>query len=371
MSSRRNVKHATRVGALALLAVAVLSIVAVSTGRSFGQSAVFGGTSGSEQLTSDPFLGDWQGGWVDPEGFLMKKNPLVTAQVIPRGGNRYQINILPEFDQRCPPYAVIDAAAEGGKIDFEDGDWSGTLTHESFTGSGVIKLETGRFRLDKVARLSPNSGAKPPEGAIVLFDGSGFEQWEPGGRHSGSKINWKIEDDAMRIEPSPDTSEGPRHSLQSKLQFKGCRVHAEFRLPLLPGNTGQSRGNSGVSVGGYEVQVLDSYGLPGYYNECGALYKRAAPMVNMCAPPLQWQTYDITFDGPRFDQSGRQVANARITVLHNGVLIHKDLELVRRVYQAKDEEPKPVEDVPQSLSLQNHGNPVEYRNIWVVDLSQE
>ncbi len=146
----------------------------------------------------------------------------------------------------------------------------------------------------------------------------------------------------------------------------------EFRLPLQPENRGQSRANSGVSVGGFETQVLDSYGEPGYYNECGSLYKRAAPMVNMCGPPLEWQTFDITFRAPRYDESGRKTHDARFTTYHNGVLIHKDREVSRHRHSSNDNgsgEKTPFQ--PTSISLQNHGHAVEYRNIWAVEPAAE
>lgn len=328
-----------------------------STAR--GQSYVFGGVSTGSQVASDPFLGDWQGRWTG-EAKVFEDYPLIVAQVIPRGGGRYQINILPEFDQRCPAYLVTNGKAEGETIHFEEQGWSGTLTPDGFTGNGTVKGKTGQFAMTKVTRPSPTLAAEPPEGAVVLFDGSGFDAWEPSAKRGATEINWTIEDRAMRIRPDRDAA---RHGLRTKQRFGDVRVHVEFRLPLLPGNMGQSRGNSGVSVGGFEVQVLDSYGLPGYYNECGALYKRAAPMVNMCAPPLQWQTYDVTFRAPRYDEDGTKTDDARFTVYHNGVVIHQDREVTRTRHSPdEDLEERPFQ--PAAISLQNHGNAVEYRNIW-------
>ena len=170
----------------------------------------------------------------------------------------------------------------------------------------------------------------------------------------------------MRIRAAKGTA---RHSLRTRQAFGDCRLHVEFRLPLEPENEGQGRANSGVYVGGYEVQVLDSYGLPGYYNECGGLYKRAAPMVNMCAPPLLWQTYDITFRAARSNDEGKILSNPRITVLHNGVSIHNDFELLPRAVQPGVEAAKEPSSEPVAILLQNHGHPIEYRNIWVVELN--
>ncbi len=144
-------------------------------------------------------------------------------------------------------------------------------------------------------------------------------------------------------------------------------MHIEFRLPLEPENTGQGRGNSGVFLGAFEVQVLDSYGLPGYYNECGALYKLAAPKVNMCAPPLQWQTFDIDFTAARFDGNGELAANPRITVEHNGVTIHDDQEIHHQTSNSQTGKTKPFKSGPGAIHMQHHGHQVAYRNIWVVE----
>ena len=130
----------------------------------------------------------------------------------------------------------------------------------------------------------------------------------------------------------------------------------------MPSAAGQGRGNSGVYVQRrYEVQVLDSFGLDGVENECGALYRQKAPDVNMCLPPLSWQTYDIWFTAARFDAEGNKIANARITLLHNGVPVQNDYEITGKTGAGKPEGPEPF-----PILLQNHGNPVQYRNIWLV-----
>jgi len=119
--------------------------------------------------------------------------------------------------------------------------------------------------------------------------------------------------------------------------------------------------------GRYEVQVVDSYGLEGLDNECGGIYKVAMPLVNMCAPPLQWQTYDITFYAPRFDENGSKTENARLTVLHNGVKIHDDIEIPELTGWAGDRVDDNVSQ-PGGISLQEHPGRVQYRNIWVLEL---
>ena len=140
-------------------------------------------------------------------------------------------------------------------------------------------------------------------------------------------------------------------------------MHIEFRTPFMPKARGQGRGNSGVYLQGrYECQVLDSFGLEGENNECGGIYTVAKPIVNMCFPPLSWQTYDIDFTAAKFDAEGKKSADARMTVKHNGVVIHKDVAVPRSTRAS------PLQEGPEPgpLYLQDHGNPIRFRNIWVV-----
>jgi hypothetical protein len=195
--------------------------------------------------------------------------------------------------------------------------------------------------LTKVVRESPTMGVSPTPGAIVLFDGSPPEHLE----------NAKVTEDGL-LEVGSIT----------KMPVHDFRLHLEFRLPYMPMSTGQGRGNSGVYIQRrYEVQILDSFGLEGLFNECGALYRQQAPDVNMCLPPLAWQTYDIWFRAARFDGEGNKIANARITVLHNGVPIHRNREIPAKTGAGLVEGPEPM-----PILLQNHRDPVHFRNIWIV-----
>ncbi|MBN2451656.1 MAG: DUF1080 domain-containing protein [Lentisphaeria bacterium] len=156
-------------------------------------------------------------------------------------------------------------------------------------------------------------------------------------------------------------------SLVSREIFQDHRLHLEFRTPFMPAARGQGRGNSGVYLQGrYEVQILDSFGLEGLDNECGGIYRVARPRVNMCAPPTQWQTYDIDFRAPRFDADGRKTEPARITCRHNGVVIHQDLAIPGPTGGGSGDNL----DQPGPLLLQDHGNPVQFRNIWVLPLER-
>ena len=195
--------------------------------------------------------------------------------------------------------------------------------------------------LKKVERESPTLGAKPPANAIVLFDGTSADRFLRGRITEGNLLAADCE---------------------SKEKFGDHTLHIEFRTPFKPFARGQARGNSGVYVQGrYEIQVLDSFGLEGKNNECGGIYSICEPSVNMCFPPLRWQTYDIDFTAARYDEQGNKIKNARITVRHNGVVIIDDFEIPRGTPGKDPEGPG-----PGGLYLQGHGNPVVYRNIWVV-----
>jgi hypothetical protein len=216
-------------------------------------------------------------------------------------------------------------------------------------GNGVLigaNPDGSKTQLKRVVRHSPTEGAKPPAGAIVLFDGSSADEWDHG----------KIENGLLTTSvPGGQTS---------KKKFGDFTAHVEFILPFMPKARGQGRGNSGVYVNGrYEIQVLDSFGLEGKNNECAGIYQIFAPKVNMCYPPLQWQTYDIDFTAPKFGADGKKTANSRLTLKHNGVVVHDDVELKRLTpgnLLPDNAEPGPIH-------LQNHGDPVFYRNIWLIE----
>jgi hypothetical protein len=196
--------------------------------------------------------------------------------------------------------------------------------------------------LKKETRKSPTLGAKPPAGAVVLFDGSTPDNFEGG----------RMTEDGLLKE-----------GVTSKQKFGSFKLHLEFCTPFMPEARGQARGNSGFyAQGRYEVQILDSFGLEGLDNECGGAYSVGPPKVNMCFPPLSWQTYDIEFTAAEY-KDGEKVKNARMTVLHNGVEIHKDREYPKATPAA------PLKEGPEPgpVFLQDHGNPVRFRNIWVVE----
>jgi Domain of Unknown Function (DUF1080) len=203
----------------------------------------------------------------------------------------------------------------------------------------------------------PQSPAPPPKDAIVLFDGRDLSGWAR--RGSEQPAGWKIEDGAA-VAGGGD--------IVTKQTFTDFQLHVEFNVPLMPNARGQARGNSGVYLQGrYEIQVLDSFGLVPQNGDCGAIYGQTPPMVNACRPPGQWQTYDILFHAPRFDDGGRRIEKARVSVLQNGIWIQDDVEIEGGTTASMNTDPRQ----PGPIMLQDHGNPVRYRNVWLRRLTGE
>jgi len=204
--------------------------------------------------------------------------------------------------------------------------------------------------------ITPGENNGPPSDAIVLFDGKNLDNWV--NTDGKSKPTWKLpKGGAMQVHGG---------NIMTREKFgNSFKLHVEFRVPYLPDKKGQERGNSGVYVQGrYEVQVLDSYGLDSKDNDCGAIYGVAAPKVNTCKAPTVWQSYDLEFHAPRCD-NGKKVEAARMTVHQNGVLIHDNVKIT------KDNTTAGLGgDVckPGPIMLQDHGNPVQYRNIWLLPI---
>lgn len=194
-----------------------------------------------------------------------------------------------------------------------------------------------------------------PKGAIVLFDGKDTSAWvQPNGKPAA----WEIKDGAMEVGSS---------DIRTKQEFGSYRLHAEFWLPYMPQAKGQARANSGLyNQGRYEIQILDSYNNPTYPTAgCGGLYSIKDPDRNAIIRPEAWNMYDILFTAAKFDAKGKVVANPRITVWHNGIKIHNDVELIEPEERAKALGPHKPKG---PILLQNHGNPVRFRNIWIVPM---
>ncbi|MBA2227120.1 MAG: DUF1080 domain-containing protein [Thermogemmata sp.] len=269
------------------------------------------------------------------------------AQVIARGLGEFEVVV---YQGGLPGAGADMTTARRFKAARQE---NGSVTLQSPKASGT--LQGGKFQfqqttLEKIERQSPTLGARPPAQAVILFAQEGDEKnhWDKG----------KL----LELSDGKFLTVSKTGNIRSKQKFNAFTLHLEFRLAWMPNSTGQARSNSGVYLQDrYECQVLDSFGLKGENNECGGIYTQHKPRVNMCFPPMVWQTYDIDFTPAVFDDTGKKVKNARATIRHNGVIIHENIEFPRETPGGQKEGP-----TPGPLHLQDHGDPVVYRNIWIV-----
>lgn len=226
-------------------------------------------------------------------------------------------------------------------------DWKATVPR----GENFLLLEKGKqtARLKKVQRQSPTLGLKPPKGAVHLFDGTGVEHWTNG---------------TLPLEKLMSPEKLLQVGGTTKDTYRDFTMHVEFLIPFEPENLGQARCNSGLFLQSrYELQVLDSFGLVPIINDCGAIYHVKIPDINASFPPLTWQTYDVEFRAARFNDKKVRTEPAKITVKQNGITIHDNLVLDKMSPNYVTEEYPGV----GPLFVQNHGDPVQYRNFWLLE----
>lgn len=285
-------------------------------------------------------LGEYVGEVTLPSGEAQQ----LGVQVRPLGDDRFDAR---QYDGGLPGQEGFSGESQA-LLGFRAGDvlvlsgatWAVFVEHEQcriIDGQGNLLGE-----LPRVVRTSPTLGAAAPEGGLVLFDGSNTDQFSGG----------KITEDGWLM-PGADVIP----------MFQDFDMHMEFKIPYMPSSEGQSRGNSGCYLlSRYELQILDSFSEAPTFNGCSSLYRQTPPDVNMSFPALQWQTYDIAFTAPRWASDGTKLRNARITVWHNGIKTHDNREIVDKTGAGKIEEPSLL-----PIRLQDHNDPVRFRNIWIID----
>ena len=291
--------------------------------------------------TADPLMGDWQG-----EGGCV-------AQVLPLGGGKYRANLLTAFDTEGSPVAILAGETSGGSVTFSGDGWSGLIKQGQFTGNKGDQ----KFDLKRVTRKPPTLGTPPPKGAVVLFDGKNLDAWAKKNGKSwldeDGPARWKlVEGGVVEVVTNSDC-------IITHRKFGDCKVHVEFRTLGYPSNGGvflQDR---------YEVNINETYARleqspNGGFDNCT---DNAKPRIRPCRPPLEWQTYDIDFHAPKFDADGKKTANARGTVLFNGVKIYDNQELNR----PKGAASRLGEAATGPLMLQEHGMPLQFRNVWLLE----
>ena len=317
------------------------------------------------------FVGDYEGAYVEaPANSKQAKNPYLAGKVVPIKDSIFEIQIFMEFDLRAHYEIKQEVSMKDGSLHFKGTDHHFKVDDSGMTGTLFLR-EKGKtvsynYSMNKIVRLSPTLGRKKPEGGIDLFPDNSLELWE----HEKSKpATWKVLDAGVVECFSKKKGNKNGGSIRTKKHFKSCELHLEFKMPYLPGNTGQNRGNSGLFIHSkYEVQILDSYGLEGDWRQCGALYKLSPPKVNMCAPPEQWQTYDIVYQAAQFDESGVPLSKPKMTVKHNGFLIHNQQVLFDENATKKTMSARSPSNEPGFIQLQDHGHAVQYRNFWIREL---
>ena len=306
--------------------------------------AAVGMTSAAWADDDDKIMGNYEGtisgkGW---EGKTIRAQVMAMSKIAWRislfvgdGTAEEQYKFEAKLDQGA---AAFDATTALGKV-------VGTVKGEVFNG----KIDGTEFTLKRVIILPPTLGKPAPEGAISLLDGTNIA------------ANWvrTPEQWCMQADGSMEVCSS---SLKTKQEFGDAEYHIEFMTPFKSNARDQERGNSGCYfMGRYEVQVLDSFGEDPKDNWCGGIYKKAKPLVSASLPPLTWQTYDVTMIAPKFDASGKKISDAVITVLHNGKLIHDKLVLDSPTPGGVSDQDGPT----GPLLLQDHDNPVKFKNIWV------
>ncbi len=293
----------------------------------------------------NPIMGEFAGTFTPAGGQAIKAE----AKVIADQDNKYRVVVLyPAADAKATRLE-LPGVGEGETVKIESGDWSGTVTKDALK---LTAKNGAAAEMKRVERKSPTLGQKPPAGALVLLP---FEEGKPTNLDQWAKNEWTCQPDGTVSTRGAD--------IRTNKEFGSFKVHVEFRVPFMPASRGQGRGNSGVFLHGrYEIQILDSFGLPLTPVDCAGIFGFKAPDADAALPPGAWQTYDIDVKAPEFDAAGKQTKGIVVTVLFNGVKVQDAVEVKNVSGGAWG---APAKTGP--LRLQFHGNAVRFRNIWLVE----
>ncbi len=331
----------------------------------------------------DPFVGFYKGELDAPKYAypFNKENKTVYAEVF-RGPEGYRLKLLPAIFSRAESYVTIDnLKATGDKIILNKVGKGEKLSDlEGFISANKIDLKVthrnapATLKLKRFEYVSPTMGMKAPEGAIVLFDGKNLDAWRGMYRGKPHEITWKINGDgSMTIDQTRDAKgkKAKYVNIETKEVFGKMKLHLEFKFPCEYEKVRQARNNSGVIFNGmYEVQVLDSFGFEGYWDECGSVYRQVPPQVNACLESGVWQTYDIEFT-PAVYEGDKCVQLPKVSVWLNGVQVQRDTPYrypthLHPAAGAKFDQNTHARKV--FIHLQDHTDAVSFRNIWVKPL---
>lgn len=296
-----------------------------------------------------PLMGDWTGKMTNPKSGRDKSYPQLSAQILPMKAGEYKVVLVKDLYCRAAPLAEFTVPSDGREIVIDQEGWTVTFTEgQSVQGTVQRDKHLVAFELEKAAWAPPTLGAKPPEGSRVLLGGESLADWE---HEKGRPATWSFSDGVMETvgrswNQGKNRKDGLGGDIVCKHRFGSLRYHMEFRYPVEEGKRGQGRGNSGLFFDPLpELQILNSYTTIGYYDEAGSMYRRLPATVNAAGPPLAWQTYDVTIE---FAGDGIAFVTADL----NGHRIHNQVEIKTDATEV-------------TLKLQDHGNRLQWRNIWV------
>ena len=296
----------------------------------------------------DKFQGEYDGTYKTAGGQSSEAGATVVGYV--DGKAKHWDIVVTTGEDKPTVVGKLKGTPDGEKVSLAGGGWTGRIAD----GKLFAKGDKGEVELKYTVRKSPTLGAKPPAGAIVLLP---FEEGKPTSLGEWTNKKWVLCSDGSALVRGGSST--------TKRKFRDFKVHIEFRCPFEPNRRGQGRGNSGCYMHSkYEVQVLDSFGLKPGMGDCGSIYGVRITPKNSSLPPGQWQTYDITFRGPRIGLLGKVKEWPKfVEVLHNGVKVHENVEVKKVTTGGKGGGHVQTGEI----MLQDHGNPVRFRNIWLVE----